>query len=51
VMENFWDPPRKRPLPFRGPIHLQTHGGEIRWRNIFLREIPRPAPEGKKATD
>jgi hypothetical protein len=24
----------------RGPIQLQTHGGEIRWRNIFIREIP-----------
>ena len=24
----------------RGPIQLQTHGGEIRWRNIFVREIP-----------
>ena len=22
-----------------GPIQLQTHGGEIRWRNIFVREI------------
>lgn len=22
-----------------GPLQLQTHGGEIRWRNIFLREI------------
>jgi acetyl esterase/lipase len=40
VMENFWDPARKRPLPRRGPIHLQTHGGEIRWRNIFVREVP-----------
>ena len=39
VMENFWDPARQRPLPPRGPIHLQTHGGEIRWRNIFVREI------------
>lgn len=38
VMENYWD--RSRPLPERGPIMLQTHGGEIRWRNIFLREIP-----------
>jgi 3-keto-disaccharide hydrolase len=37
-MENFWD--RKRPLRKTGPIQLQTHGGEIRWRNIFLREIP-----------
>jgi hypothetical protein len=37
VMENFWD--RSRSLPPRGPIMLQTHGGEIRWRNIFVREI------------
>jgi hypothetical protein len=37
-MENFWD--RSRPLPAKGPIQLQTHGGEIRWRNIFVREIP-----------
>jgi hypothetical protein len=22
-----------------GPIQLQTHGGEIRWRNIFIKEI------------
>lgn len=37
VMENFWD--RKQPLPAKGPIMLQTHGGEIRWKNIFIREI------------
>jgi hypothetical protein len=37
-MENFWD--RKKPLPKTGPIQLQTHGGEIRWRNVFIREIP-----------
>ena len=37
VMENFWD--REKPLPATGPIMLQTHGGEIRWRNIFVREI------------
>jgi hypothetical protein len=23
-----------------GPVQLQTHGGEIRWKNIFVREIP-----------
>ncbi len=23
----------------KGPIQLQTHGSEIRWRNIFIREI------------
>ena len=38
LMENFFE--RKAPLFARGPIQLQTHGGEIRWRNIFLREIP-----------
>lgn len=38
IMENFWD--RKLPLFAKGPIQLQTHGGEIRWRNIFVREIP-----------
>lgn len=37
-MENYWD--RKQPLFAKGPIQLQTHGGEIRWKNIFLREIP-----------
>ncbi len=38
AMENFWD--RGQPLFAKGPIQLQTHGGEIRWRNIFIREIP-----------
>lgn len=42
VMENFWD--RKQPLPAQGPLMLQTHGGEIRWRNLFVRTIP--AAEG-----
>jgi hypothetical protein len=37
IMENYWD--RDRPLPAKGPIHLQTHGGEIRWRNIYVREF------------
>src|SRR5260221_8630627 len=38
IMENFWD--YKLPLFRTGPIQLQTHGGEIRWRNVYLREIP-----------
>ena len=37
ILENYYD--RKDAAPARGPIQLQTHGGEIRWRNIFLREI------------
>lgn len=39
VMENYWDAKRETPLPAKGPIMLQTHGGEIRWRNLFVREI------------
>jgi 3-keto-disaccharide hydrolase len=37
LLENYYD--RKTPVPPKGPIELQTHGGEIRWRNLFLREI------------
>ena len=39
IWENFWDKDRKQPLAPKGPIHLQTHGGEIRWRNLLVREI------------
>ena len=38
VMENHFD--RSLPIPVRGPIQLQTHGGQISWRNVFIREIP-----------
>ncbi len=37
TMENFWD--RSSPLFAKGVIQLQTHGGEIQWRNLFIREI------------
>jgi hypothetical protein len=37
-LENYFN--RKMPLMPRGPIQLQTHGSEIRWRNIYVREIP-----------
>lgn len=39
-LENFWKKKPPEPLPPKGPIQLQTHGGEIRWRNMFIREIP-----------
>lgn len=43
-MENYWN--RQRPLYRTGPIQLQTHGGEICWRNLFVREIgPKEANE------
>lgn len=37
IMENYFN--RKIPVPKVGPIQLQTHGGEISWRNVFIREI------------
>ncbi len=36
-MENYWD--RKLPLFVKGVIQLQTHGGEIQWRNLYIREL------------
>ncbi|MDZ4404978.1 DUF1080 domain-containing protein [Prosthecobacter sp.] len=36
-LENY--PDKTKPLPTKGPIMLQTHGGEIRWRNLKVREI------------
>ena len=38
VLENYYD--RKTNIPARGPIELQTHGSEIRWKNIFIKELP-----------
>jgi hypothetical protein len=47
ILENYYDRSSKdaaikaspRPIPREGPIQLQTHGGEIRWRNLFIRQI------------
>ena len=44
ILDNFFD--RTQPVVARGPIELQTHGSEIRFRNIFIREISEA--EGKK---
>ena len=43
-LENYFN--RKGQMPRTGPIQLQTHGGEIRWRNVFIREIT--SDEGNK---
>lgn len=37
VMENYYNP--EIPVYMRGPIYLQTHGAETRFRNVFVREI------------
>ena len=44
VLDNFFD--RKQPVLPTGSIELQTHGSEVRFRNISVREIPEA--EGKK---
>ena len=40
---NYWDRKtpidQRKPLRNKGPIQLQTHGGEIRWRNIYVKEL------------
>ena len=38
TLENYWN--KKVPLINQGAVILQTHGGEIRWRHIFIRELP-----------
>ncbi|MDZ7337575.1 MAG: DUF1080 domain-containing protein [candidate division KSB1 bacterium] len=40
VMENYWD--RSQPIFPKGQIELQSHGSPLYFRNIFIREIPRP---------
>jgi len=37
VLDNYFD--RAKPVVARGPIELQTHQSEIRFRNIYIREI------------
>jgi hypothetical protein len=38
ILDNYFD--RSKPVLPRGPIELQTHGSEMRFRNVFVREIP-----------
>ncbi|MDF1799584.1 MAG: DUF1080 domain-containing protein [Planctomycetota bacterium] len=37
VLDNYFR--RGQPLVARGPIHLQTHGSEVRFRNVRLRPL------------
>jgi hypothetical protein len=46
-LDNFFA--RSEPIVERGPIELQTHGSEIRFRNVYVREIP--AAEAKATLD
>jgi hypothetical protein len=37
-LQNYFD--KTAPLFPKGPVQLQTHGNEVRWKNIYIREIP-----------
>lgn len=36
-LQNYFD--KEGPLPKSGPIQLQTHGAEIHWRNVVIKEL------------
>ncbi len=39
TMENYWE--RSKPIYPTGAIELQNHGNELRFKNIYVRELPR----------
>jgi hypothetical protein len=48
VLDNFFD--RTQPVLPTGSIELQTHGAEVRFRNVFVREIAKTEGEKLLAT-
>jgi len=42
TLENYWD--RKLPIFEKDAIELQAHGDRVEYRNLYVREIPRPEP-------
>lgn len=42
ILENYWD--RNQPIFPMEQIELQAHGSKVAYRDIFIREIPRPEP-------
>jgi HEAT repeat protein len=42
IMENYWD--RSQPIFPIEQIELQAHGSKMAYRDIYIREIPRPEP-------
>jgi HEAT repeat protein len=42
IMENYWD--RSQPIPSIEQIELQAHGSKVYYRNIYVKELERPAP-------
>lgn len=42
IMENYWD--RNQPIFPTEQIELQAHGSKVAYRDIYIKEIPRPEP-------
>jgi HEAT repeat protein len=42
VLENYWD--RSIPIFPKEAIELQAHGERVEYRDVYVREIPRPEP-------
>jgi hypothetical protein len=42
ILENFWD--RNLPIFPEEQIELQAHGSRVAYRDIYIKEIPRPKP-------
>jgi len=42
ILENYWN--REMPIFPKEQIELQAHGTRVAYRNIWVREIPRPEP-------
>lgn len=42
ILENYWD--RSQPIFPIEQIELQAHGSRVAYRDIYIREIPRPEP-------
>ncbi|MDR1666227.1 MAG: DUF1080 domain-containing protein [Bacteroidales bacterium] len=49
TLENYWD--RSQPIFSIGAIELQAHGTRVEYRDIYIREIPRPEPYRVSATE
>jgi hypothetical protein len=40
TLENYWE--RDKPIYESGPIELQHHGDPLHFKNIYIKELPRP---------
>ena len=47
VMENYWE--RDKPIYPNGQIELQSHGSQLYFRNVFIREITNKLTEPEEA--